>query len=449
MISLLAIVRSKFLSLVIWTLLGAAVAGGINMLLPVVYEATAKILIVAPYWNDSTALMDPNMGGGTERAWGDEFTQQRMASYARLVTTPLVTGRVRDRLQLGEAGEDLAKKVSAHSVADTVVLQVRAQDASPVRAAMIADAVAQQSIDVIKELERAPADVVSPVQPILNAPASVPSQPISPRTLSNIGCGAIVGFLVGLTWLAAYASAREQPWLGRFRLDGRHDGDFADVLGVLTVEDHLSLEQIHADTKLLRLEIAHRLDEADLKSFVLAAPRATPTTSMLAASLATALAEAGSSTVVVCADFTSGRRDSTVGLGDFLCTPATLDSVILSDEERGISWIPAGAAPDNPTRELTGAKMRGLLTDLSDRYQHVIVVGPPVLESADAVDVASSVGASILVELIPQTAAEELRESERLLALARGARLGRVVVAERDSTNHAELPRFDRRRLAA
>lgn len=449
MISLLAIVRSKFLSLVIWTLLGAAVAGAINMLLPVVYEATAKILIVAPYWNDSTALMDPNMGGGTERAWGDEFTQQRMASYARLVTTPLVTGRVSDRLQLGEAGEDLAKKVSAHSVADTVVLQVRAQDASPVRAAMIADAVAQQSIDVIKELERAPADVVSPVQPILNAPASVPSQPVSPRTLSNIGCGAIVGFLVGLTWLAAYASAREQPWLSRFRVDGRHDGDFADVLGVLTVEDHLSLEQIHADTKLLRLEIAHRLDEADLKSFVLAAPRATPTTNMLAASLATALAEAGSPTVVVCADFTTGRRDSTVGLGDLLCTPATLDSVILSDEERGISWIPAGAAPDNPTRELTGAKMRGLLTDLSDRFEHVIVVGPPVLESADAVDVASSVGASILVELIPQTAAEELRESERLLALARGVRLGRVVVAERDSPNHAELPRFDRRRLAA
>jgi capsular polysaccharide biosynthesis protein len=449
MISLLAIVRSKFLSLVIWTLLGAAVAGGINMLLPVVYEATAKILIVAPYWNDSTALMDPNMGGGTERAWGDEFTQQRMASYARLVTTPLVTGRVSDRLQLGEAGEDLAKKVSAHSVADTVVLQVRAQDASPVRAAMIADAVAQQSIDVIKELERAPADVVSPVQPILNAPASVPSQPISPRTLSNIGSGAIVGFLVGLTWLAAYASARERPWLSRFRVDGRHNGDCADVLGVLTVEDHLSLEQIQADTKLLRLEIAHRLDQADLTSFVLAAPRATPATSMLAASLATALAEAGASTVVVCADFTTGRRDSTRGLGDLLCTPTALDSVIVSDEERGISWIPAGAAPENPTRELTGPKMRGLLTDLSDRYQHVIVVGPPVLESADAVDVASSVGASILVELIPQTTAEELRESERLLGLSRATRLGRVVVAERDSTNHTELPLFDRRRLAA
>ena len=449
MISLLAIVRSKFLSLVIWTLLGAAVAGGINMLLPVVYEATAKILIVAPYWNDSTALMDPNMGGGTERAWGDEFTQQRMISYARLVTTPLVTGRVSDRLHLGESGEDLARKVTAHSVADTVVLEVRAQDASPVRAAMIADAVAQQSIDVIKELERAPADVVSPVQPILNAPASVPAQPISPRTLSNIGCGAVIGFLLGLTWLASYEAARQRPWLARFRGDGTHNDDLADVLGVLTVEDHLGLDRIHADTKLLRLEIARRLSEAGLQSFVLASPRATPATGMLAASIAAALVEAGSPAVVVCADFTAGYRDSTVGLGDFLRTPADLDSIIQSDEERGISWIPAGLAPDNPTRELTGPKMRSLLADLSDRFQHVIVVGPPVLESADAVDVASIVGASILVELIPQTAAEELRESERLLGLARGARLGRIVVAERDSSTHIELPQFARRRLAA
>ena len=54
--------------------------------------------------------------------------------------------------------------------------------------------------------------------------------------------------------------------------------------------------------------------------------------------------------------------------------------------------------------------MRNLLIDLSGRYRHVIVVGPAALESTDAVDMASQVGASILVDLIPQTAPEELRE---------------------------------------
>jgi polysaccharide biosynthesis transport protein len=368
-----------------------------------------------------------------------------MGSYARLVSTPLVTDRVNERLRLGQSGEDLAKKVTGRMVPDTVVLEVLAQDASPVKAATIADATAQQTIDVIKELERAPYRTMSPVQPVLAEPATLPSRPISPQTLPNIACGAVIGLLLGLTWLAVYAARRESPELVRFRGDGTRTDELAGVLGVLSAEDHLSLDEVHEDAKLLRLEIANRLAEAEAHSFVMTSPRTTPATGILAAILATALTEAGSPTVVVCADFTGRHDDSTVGLGDLLCTPLALDSAIQSDEQSGIGWIPAGTAPANPTKELTGPKMRDLLIDLSRRYRYVIVVGPAVLESADAVDMASQVGASILVDPVPQTGAAELRESERLLGLAQGACLGRVVVADRAFTKHVEMPQFDSR----
>jgi polysaccharide biosynthesis transport protein len=454
MVALLALTRSKSLMLITWTLLGAVAAGLINSMLPVTYEATTKVVIATPYWNDSTAVIpDDRAGDGNyalqnTQAYGDEFTQQRMGSYARLVSTALVTNRVKERLRLGLSGEDLAKKVTGRMVPDTVVLQVQAQDASPVEAATIADATAQQTIDVIKELERPPYNVVSPVQPVLSEPASVPSRPISPRTLPNIACGAIIGFLLGLTWLAVYAARRESPELVRFRGDGTRTGELAGVLGVLTAEDHLTLDEVHVDTKLLRLEIVNRLTEAEAHSFVMTSPRATPVTGILAAVLATALTEAGSPTVVVCADFTPGHDDSTVGLGDLLCTPLALDLAIQSDEQSGIGWIPAGTAPAKPTKELTGSKMRDLLIDLSRRYRYVIVVGPAVLESADAVDMASQVGASILVDPVPETTAAELRESERLLGLAQGTCLGRVVVADRTFTKHVEISQFDPRREA-
>jgi succinoglycan biosynthesis transport protein ExoP len=449
MVALLALMRSKSLVLITWTLLGAAAAGLINLMLPVVYEATTKIVIATPYWNDSTAVIpDDTAEDGyqtqNKQAYGDEFSQQRMGSYARLVSTPLVTDRVNERLQLGQSGEDLAKKVTGRMVPDTVVLEVLAQDASPVKAATIADATAQQTIDVIKELERPPYTTVSPVQPVLTEPASVPSYPLSPRTLPNIACGAIIGFLLGLAWLAVYVARRESPELVRFRGDGTRT--LAGVLGVLTAEDHLTLDEVHHDAKLLRLEIANRLTEAEAHSFLITSPRATPVTSILAALVATAFTEAGSPTVVVCADFTARHDDSIAGLGDLLCTPLALDSAIQSDEQSGIGWIPPGTAPANPTKELTGSKMRNLLIDLSRRYRYVIVVGPAVLESADAVDMASQVGASILVDSVPQTAAAELRESERLLGLAQGTCLGRVVVADREFTKHAEMPQFDPRR---
>jgi tyrosine-protein kinase len=457
MVALLAIVRSRFLLLITWTLLGAAAAGGINMLLPVVYEATAKILIATPYWNDSTAIADPNFGGDKTFWWDKtlavdaEFTGQRLPSYARLVTTPLVTDHVAERLGLGDdAGEDVAKKLSGHVVPETMLLEVRAQDASPVRAASIADAAARQTIDVIKAVERPPYTVVSPVQPVLTVPAAVPSRPISPRTLVNIISGAIIGFLLGLTYVAAYVGARESRRLARFRGDGALGGELGGVLGVLTAEDHLPLGEVYNDAKLLRLEVAHRLSEAGVQSLVMTSPMATPATSNVAALLATALAEAGSPTVVVCADFTAEHDNSAVGLGDLLDTRLPLDSVIVPDERRGISWIPAGTAPTNPTRKLTGTKMRNLLVELSRRYQHVIVVGPPPLDVADVVDMASQVGASILVDFVPQTAAEELREgeSERLLRLALGTYLGRVVVAGPAFSQPVEMPPFDRQRPA-
>jgi succinoglycan biosynthesis transport protein ExoP len=240
-----------------------------------------------------------------------------------------------------------------------------------------------------------------------------------------------------------YAARRASPELVRFRGEDAGADEFAGVLGVLTAEDHLTLDEVHGDAKLLRLEIADRLIQAEAHSFVMTSPRATPATSILAAVLATALTEAGSPTVVVNADFTAVHDGSSVGLGELLCTPLALDSAIQPDEQSGIAWIPAGTAPANPTKHLMGAKMRDLLIELSRRYRHVIVVGPAVLESAEAVDLASQVGASVLVDLVPETTAAELRESERLLGLARGTCVGRVIVAGRAFAKHVELPQFD------
>jgi septum formation inhibitor-activating ATPase MinD len=93
--------------------------------------------------------------------------------------------------------------------------------------------------------------------------------------------------------------------------------------------------------------------------------------------------------------------------------------------------------------------MRDVLAELGDRYRHVIVVSPAVLESADAVDMASQVGASILIDPVSQTSVDELRESERLLGLSRGTCLGRVVVAHRTFSRPVETSQLDQRRLAA
>lgn len=449
-VALLAAVRGKLLALIIWTLSGAAVAGCVNLLLPVVYEASAKVFIATPYWNDSTALADPNVGGGKDLAYGDEFTQQRMASYARLVTTSMVTGRVTERLGLGESGDDLAKKLSGRAVPETVMLQVSAQDASPAKAAAIADEAAQQTINVIKAVERPPYNAVSPVQPVLFEPASVPSRPLSPRTLMNIVCGAIIGLLLGLSYVVMYATAREASWLSRLRgADGVPDDELSGLLGVLNAASKQTHGGVDTDARLLRIEVTHQLGEAGTQSLMVTSPRTTAAIGSVAELLAMALGEAGSPTVVVRTDFSAEQEDSKVGLATLLNQPWNLESAIQTDEDTSLCWIPAGVAPENPTKELTSTKMRDLLGALASRYRYVIVVGPPTLELPVAVDIASLCGASILVDLIPRTTAGELRESKRLLQLARGMYLGRVAVVDRSfSSEGGGLP-FEHRRTSA
>jgi capsular polysaccharide biosynthesis protein len=449
--ALLAVVRDNLLVLIIWTLAGAAIAGGINLLVPVVYEANAKIFIATPYWNDSTALADPNVGGAQNLAYGDEFTQQRMTSYERLVSTPIVTDTVAEQLRLGESSEELSRKLTGRAVPETVMLQVNAQDSSPARAAAIADMAARRTIDVIKAVERPPNNAVPPVQPVLFEPASVPKRPISPRTLLTVFCGAVIGFLLGLSLIVRSATSREARRLARIR--GDDDGDTTPAaepsgpLGVLTRGAYPPAGGVDVDANLLRIEVEYGLTEAGVQSLAMTSPRATPTTGSVADRLAIALGEAGSPTIVVRADLAAGQGDSTVKLGDLIGMPAILDAAIQADERSGLTWIALGSASDDSSAE-TGANMRGLLSDLAGRYRYVIVVSSGTLELTDALDMASVCGASILVDPIAFTTPGQLRESERLLRLARGTYLGRVVVADRSFLQDVEIPQSEDRRTA-
>lgn len=450
--ALLAVVREKLLVLIIWTLTGAAVAGGINLLVPVVYEANAKIFIATPYWNDSTALADPNVGGGQDRAYGDEFTQQRMSSYERLVSTPMVTDTVAEQLRLGESGEDLSRKLSGRAVPETVMLQVNAQDSSPARAAAIADLAARRTIDVIKAVERPPNNAVPPVQPVLFEPASVPKRPISPRTLMTIGCGAIIGFLLGLSLIVRYTTSREAKRLARLRGDDDRDTSGAPepggLLGVLTVGAHPLAGGVDVDAKLLRTEVEHRLTEAGAQSLAMTSPRATPTTGAVADRLAIALTDAGSPTIVVRADLVAEQGNSTGRPGDLIGVPAALDAAIQTDERSGLSWIAPARVSDDASARESAANLRGLLRELVGRYRYVIVVSSGTLELTDALDVATVCGTSILVDPIAFTTPGQLRESERLLRLSRGTYLGRVVVADKPFLQDVEMPQPGRRRAA-
>jgi Mrp family chromosome partitioning ATPase len=59
--------------------------------------------------------------------------------------------------------------------------------------------------------------------------------------------------------------------------------------------------------------------------------------------------------------------------------------------------IPAGPLPPNPVELLSGPRLLGLLSELSERFTHIIIDAPPVLGIADALVLGNHVGPVLFV----------------------------------------------------
>src|SRR5689334_1483065 len=140
---LLGTLRQQWLVLLLAALLGVAGAAGAYAIKPPRYTAQLTMYV-------------SSQGADTTQAafQGAQLSQDRVASYTELLTSPRVTGDVINRLGLTETPDELAKKMTATSKLDSVLLDVTVTDANPARATNIVNAVGQVFPDLVAELER-------------------------------------------------------------------------------------------------------------------------------------------------------------------------------------------------------------------------------------------------------------------------------------------------------
>ncbi len=116
---------------------------------------------------------------------GRRLAQQRVKSYAELVTSPRTLQPVIDQLSLPYSAEELAPKIKATSPLDTILIDVAVTDPSPSRARDIANAITRvfpslSSTSTSPTIPQASRRWWSPPTRL----AVTPRAPISPRTSS-------------------------------------------------------------------------------------------------------------------------------------------------------------------------------------------------------------------------------------------------------------------------
>ncbi|MCI0402795.1 MAG: polysaccharide biosynthesis tyrosine autokinase [Acidobacteria bacterium] len=152
-----------------------------------------------------------------------------------------------------------------------------------------------------------------------------------------------------------------------------------------------------------------------------------------AINLAVALAQRGSKVVLVEADLRKPsaqkllRTSGSPGLSLFLSGAQQRNGLVVPTSVPNLHFIPAGPIPPNPAELLSSGRMKQLLSELSQEYEHVVLDSPPLLSITDATVLSVQVDGVILVVRFGKTTREVVRHMRQMLANVNARVLGVVL----------------------
>lgn len=433
----LILLRRRWRSILFVALATLAATAAVTFIPTQQYTATTQLFFGVP-------------GGGSvsDLAQGSTFTEQQMASYARVATSPLVLTPVIKELGLKTTPTDLAKTVTATAPLDTVILEIVALDKDPQQAARIANAVGKQVISVVSALVPDRAAGLQSVRATVLAEAQPPTSPSSPRVPLNLAIGLALAVVlgVGIALLRHLLNSKI-----RSEQDVHALTDSA-VLGVVPLDTDTRTQAVvmHSRPLSARSEAVRRLranikfvDLAnDVKSLVVTSSILQEGKTVTALNLAVAMSDAGLRVILVDADLRrpslsayAGIDSGGVGLTTILIGGADVADVVQPWRDTALHILPAGQVPPNPSELLSSANMSSLITQLSASYDMVLLDSPPLLPVSDALGLSNFADGTLLVVGVDRIRRPQLREALESLSTVDANLLGLVLnkIARRDS----------------
>lgn len=255
--------------------------------------------------------------------------------------------------------------------------------------------------------------------------AAPPLIPSSPDVMKNMALAAVTGLL-----LALLAGSAREGMQQLIRSPEEMELAFnLPALGVIPLE----AGQTHTDFRLaswrstqaeayhsIAVALQQAAGGAFPKTLLITSTSASEGKSTTAVGIARSITAMGKSVLLIDGDLRhpSLREffgpDEQPGLAEILRGLAAASQTIQQNEENGFDIVPAGQMLSTPFSLLASQHMQEALRQLSEKYDIVIIDGPPILGLADAVLLARSVESVLVV-----VEANRLHRSEIEIALSR------------------------------
>lgn len=394
----LAILRKQYLLIIVVFGLAIAAAALYTVQATPLYSSTVTFFVTTPSGTDTSAAYQ-----------GGLFSQQRVTSYADLITGDRLAKAVIADSRVDLTPGQLEGEISATAKPNTVLLTATVTDPSPRQAQRIAQSIGSQFTKLVQELETPPGGKASTVKAEVVGSPQLPGGPVSPKPLRNIGLAAVLGLLlgVGLAVLREsldttvktseqLAEISESPTLGIISFDTRAKKAPLIVQEKGHPARAEAFRQLRTNLQFVDVDQPPRI-------VVLTSALPGEGKSTTAANLAITLAQVGVKTVLVEGDLRRPRvvdylgLEGAVGLTNVLVGQVSLDDVLQHWGTEQLAVLPGGAIPPNPSELLSSHNMSDVLDRLAGRFDTVIIDAPPLLPVADGAILAAKSDGALLV----------------------------------------------------
>lgn len=168
------------------------------------------------------------------------------------------------------------------------------------------------------------------------------------------------------------------------------------------------------------VNIYAKREKCDYKSYVLCGSEAGVGTTSVAVEMAIALSVAGWKTILIDGDL---RKDADYkrlnqkvekGLADYVQENASKEGIIYETNWPSLEYIPCGTdETESPVRILCSVRMEGLMVELREQYDYIIIDAPSINSSVDGQIFATKADATILVAAMNMSGKKNLTEAKK------------------------------------
>lgn len=423
----LRLVRQRWWVVLTAVLLALGVAGVVTIRSEPRYASSVTFFVTIP----SQGVTDAYQGG--------LFLQQRVKSYADLLTSDRLARGIAAEEGIDLTPEQVQSRVSAQIVTDKVLLTASVTDTDRSRSLRLAEVLVTHFAALVQVIETPPGAQQAPIKVEVVGGPEVGSEPVSPRPVRNLVLAGILGLVLGVaisvlrgisdTTLrtgSALQRVTGAPLLGEIPMDGDGGGVPLMVGAGANSAQAEALRKIRTNLRFVDVNEPARV--IAVTSAVQGEGKST-----ISCNLAIALAEAGWQVLLVDADLRRPRvaeylgLNSGVGLTDVLIGEVAVDDVVQPWGEKSLLVLPAGSMPPNPSELLGSKAMADLLLELKGMTDIVIIDTPPLLAVTDGVVVAVQADGALLVTRSGKTSSAQVETASQALQAVAARMLGCVL----------------------